>query len=66
MELYANYKFSGVTHYEIGENYIDLKFKGKSKIYRYYVSYQVEKMVEFALAGKGLNTYINKEKPKCR
>lgn len=66
MELYKNFVSSGVTYYEIGEGYIDLKFKGKSKIYRYYISYQVEKMKPLAFAGRGLNTYINKSKPSFR
>lgn len=66
MEVYKNHSVSGVTHYEIGSDYIDLKFKGKLKIYRYYVSYQVEAMKSFALAGRGLNTYINRVKPRFR
>ncbi len=66
MELYGNFRVSGVTHYEFGEDYINLKFKGNSRIYKYYVSYQVEIMKELALAGKGLTTYVNQEKPSFR
>jgi len=66
MEVYKNHSVSGVTHYEIGNDYIALKFKGKFKIYRYYVSYQVEAMKSFALAGRGLNTYINRVNPRFR
>lgn len=66
MELYKNYSVSGVTHYDFGEDYIDLKFKNKSKIYRYFVSYQVEAIKSLAIAGRGLNTYINKIKPSFK
>lgn len=66
MERYNNYKVSGVTHYEIGEDFIKLKFKNKSRIYTYYVSYQVENMKALALAGSGLNSYINRENPRFR
>lgn len=66
MEIYANYRVSGVTHYEIGEDYIKLKFKNKSRIYTYYVSYQVENMKALALAGSGLNSYINRVNPKFK
>jgi hypothetical protein len=66
MELYGNFRVSGVTHYEFGEDYINLKFKGKSRIYRYCVSYQVEIMKGLALAGRGLNTYVNKVNPRFR
>lgn len=55
---------SGVLAYEIGIDYIDVQFKGTSKIYRY--SYQsadrenVETMKELAQSGNGLNSFINK------
>ena len=66
MELYGNFRVSGVTHYEFGEDYINLKFKGKSRIYKYYVSYQVKVMKKLALLGKGLTIYVNQEKPSFR
>ena len=66
MELYKNIGVSGVTHYALGEDYIDLKFKGKSRVYRYYVNHQVEAMKLLAIAGKGLNTYINRVRPNFK
>lgn len=55
---------SGVLAYELGADYIDVQFKGTSKIYRY--SYQsagreyVEIMKVLAKNGDGLNSFINK------
>ena len=66
MELYKNHNASGVTHYEFGNDYIILKFKGNTKTYKYYISYQVEAMKSLAIAGKGLNTYINRVKPSFK
>ena len=66
MELYKNHRASGVTHYEFGDDFIDLKFKGKSRIYRYYISYQVTEMKLLAIEGKGLNTYISRVKPNFK
>ena len=59
-------KASGVTAYETGSDFIIVQFKAKEK---YTYSYNsagraaVEKMKELALAGKGLSTYITKNKP---
>ncbi len=55
---------SGVLAYAIGADYIDVQFKGTSKLYRY--SYQsagrenVESMKVLAQNGNGLNSFINK------
>ena len=55
---------SGVLAYATGTDYIDVKFKGTSKVYRY--SYQkagkenVETMKALAQSGDGLNSFINK------
>ncbi len=64
MENYRNYGGnSNVESFEIGPDYIDVKFYGTTKIYRY--SYRVagrahvDTMKEFAVEGTGLNGYIN-------
>jgi len=64
MEHYKNLSGdSGVKAYEIGDNYIKVKFKDDA-IYLY--NYQsagrqhIEKMKELAIKGSGLNSYINK------
>lgn len=55
---------SGVLAYEFGVDYIDIQFKGTSRIYRY--SYQsagrenIETMKVLAKNGDGLNSFINK------
>lgn len=55
---------SGVLAYEFGTDYIDVQFKGISRVYRY--SYQsagreyVETMKVLAQNGNGLNSFINK------
>lgn len=54
---------SNDTAYEIGPNYISVKFFGTNKIYTY--TYQsagaenAENMKKLARAGNGLNSYIN-------
>ena len=54
---------SGVSSYEIGSDYIQVKFNGTSRIYNY--SYRkagrthVENMKSLAQRGSGLNGYIN-------
>ena len=54
---------SGIANYEIGNEFIRVQFKKKSKIYTYsYTSagYQhVENMKQLAQYGDGLNAYIN-------
>lgn len=54
---------SGVASYEIGNEFIHVQFKKKSKIYTYSyasVGYQhIENMKQLAQYGDGLNTYIN-------
>lgn len=53
---------SNVTHYEIGDTFIKVKFDRTFKIYTY--SYhsagieKVERMKQLAQAGDGLNSYI--------
>lgn len=65
MERYMNRSGdSGVSGYEIGFDYISVRFSGNSRIYTY--SYRragnmhVENMKRLAQSGSGLNTYINK------
>lgn len=54
---------SGIESFNIGEDYIEVKFKKSEKIYKYSYSsagkYSVEKMKELAEKGCGLNSYIN-------
>ena len=55
---------SGVSAYEIGADYIKVRFSGTGKTYTY--SYRkaggthVENMKNLAQSGSGLNSYINK------
>ena len=62
MERYRN-RDSGVKAYQIGLDYILVKFNS-FKIYKYsYVKagvHKVEKMKTLALRGRGLNSYINR------
>jgi hypothetical protein len=55
---------SGVHSFEINDNSIIIKFSGTSRTYTYsYVSagqQHIENMKRLALAGDGLNAYINK------
>lgn len=64
MEKYSNRgNDSGVASFDIGEDYIVVKFIGTIKPYKY--SYRkagekhVEKMKQLARSGSGLNSYIN-------
>lgn len=64
MERYRNSgSDSGVSAYEIGSDYILVKFSGTARTYRY--SYRkaghnhVENMKKLARNGSGLNSYIN-------
>ncbi|MEZ4969421.1 MAG: hypothetical protein R2814_07140 [Flavobacteriaceae bacterium] len=65
MERYRNLGGdSGVSAYEIGSDYILVKFFGTARTYRY--SYRkagqshIETMKQLARNGSGLNAYINK------
>jgi hypothetical protein len=70
MTVYKNVSgASGITHYEIDEDYVAVKFNGEPRVY-YYSSvhipkHHIEKMKMFAVSGKGLATYINKN-PQVR
>lgn len=64
MERYRNSSGnSGVYSYEIGNDYIRVKFSGTSKIYTYSYrkagNHHVENMKVLARSGSGLNNYIN-------
>ena len=54
---------SGVESYEIGSDYIAVKFHGSQKIYVYSYckagKYHVDRMKFLAFSGDGLNSYIN-------
>lgn len=63
MKSYANRGGnSNVQSYEIGNDFIAVKFKGTSKIYVYSYriagSHKVERAKQLAEAGSGLNSYI--------
>lgn len=65
MTIYKNINGdSNVLAYEIGNDYIDVQFKGTAKTYKY--SYQstgkanVETMKKLAKNGDGLNSFINR------
>lgn len=65
MERYKNLSGnSGVYTYEIGPNYIKVKFSGSARIYTYSYrkagSSHVERMKILARNGSGLNRYIKK------
>jgi hypothetical protein len=54
---------SGVTHYEIGADFIRVRFRGEQPPYRYSHARagqdHVERMKALAVAGRGLGTYIS-------
>jgi len=65
MESYRNFGGdSGVDSFDIGDDYIDVKFTGTFKKYRYSYRragrHHVEQMKMLARNGSGLNAYINK------
>jgi hypothetical protein len=65
MERYSNIGGdSGVSAYEIGVDYIKVKFSGTGKTYTYSYrkagSHHVENMKNLAQSGNGLNSYINR------
>lgn len=64
MQKYANLSGnSGIDEFSLGPDYINVKFIGGPKVYTYSHLIpgrdHVEKMKAYALAGKGLSTYIN-------
>ena len=62
-------KSSGVTAYEIGDNYIKVKF-GSYKTYNYPYSLNdestIDTMKELALASRGLSSFIARHKNTLR
>lgn len=65
MQIYQNNGGrSNVEAFEIGQNYILVKFHGTSKLYRYSYSSagieNVEAMKRLAVQGSGLNSFIMK------
>lgn len=64
MERYRNSGGdSGISGYEIGADYIKIKFSGTSRTYTYSYqsagSHHVEQMKLLARRGSGLNGYVN-------
>lgn len=63
METYQNYGgSSGISGYEIGDDYIVVQFNdGSQYLYNYSVTGQrnVEEMKTLAIEGEGLNSFIN-------
>lgn len=67
MERYMNRGGdSGVSAYEVGDSFIKVKFKTSSPIYVYTHiksgQHHVEAMKQLAVAGHGLQAYINRHK----
>ena len=67
MERYMNRGGdSGVSEYEIGTDFIKIKFKASSPIYVYSNmrtgQQHVEAMKQLATSGHGLQAYINRHK----
>ena len=65
MERYGNSGGdSGVSAYEIGADYIKVRFSGTSRTYTYSYkkagSTHVDSMKNLARSGSGLNSYINR------
>lgn len=64
MERYRNIDGdSGVTGYEIGSDYIRVEFSdGSVYLYTYSSagSHNIEQMKKLAVAGNGLNSFINR------
>jgi hypothetical protein len=54
---------SGVTHYEVGDDWIDVWFKARTEPYRYRATRigarHLRELARRAEAGKGLSTYIS-------
>jgi hypothetical protein len=69
MKAYKNLNGnSGITYYEIGEDFIDIRFENKTDIYRYQnpiSNHHLNEMKKLAVQGKGLGTYINQH-PEVR
>ena len=70
MEIYKNLSGqSNISHYEIADSSITVKFKTRSKdgcdtyLYTYASagSSNIEKMKQLAVKGSGLNTFISQE-----
>jgi len=65
MKRYSNRSgSSGVSAYEIGSDFITVKFSGTFRTYTYSYrkagSNHVENMKRLAQSGSGLNSYINR------
>ena len=70
MKVYRNVNGdSNVESYDIGDDFIVVRFRGSYRDYKY--SYQkagqhhVEQMKRLAQRGAGLNSYINRYVRKC-
>nr|WP_320153964.1 hypothetical protein [uncultured Draconibacterium sp.] len=64
MERYRNLgRDSGISSYEIGDDFIFVKFTGTFRTYRYSYrkagQHHIENMKRLAKSGSGLNGYIN-------
>ena len=57
---------SGILEYEIGKDYVRIRFKHNDKIYRYFGDkigeFKLSEMKRFAMQGSGLGAYINKNR----
>ena len=64
METYKNLNGdSGITHFKIGKDYIEVKFKESVTVYVYHSSkvgkHHIDTMKKLAVSGKGLSAYIS-------
>ena len=71
MEVYKSKsgKASGVTGYEMGEDYITVQFGGANAYtYTYALNGKaiIDKMKKMALSSKGLSTFISRNKERLR
>lgn len=71
MMKYANkHGASGVAYWDFGIDYVDVQFVTSSRVYRYTYQVtgytQVRRMKQLGLAGRGLSTYIARNKDVLR
>lgn len=64
MKRYRNFNGgSGISEFEIGDDFIRVKFSDRSLIYTYSCGkagrVNIEMMKKLAKSGRGLNTYLN-------
>lgn len=71
MMKYANrHGNSGVAEFDFGADWIDVRFVTSARVYRYTFQVtgyaQVRRMKQLGIAGRGLSTYIARNKDVLR